>query len=322
MNFTRRRFLPALSIPLIASSEFAAAQSNSTRPTRLVVPYATGGSTDVTARFLAPKVSEIIGTSIYIENKPGGSSTIGVDSVAKAPPDGHTLGIVNIGFVANPSMMKKLPYNTERDLIPVSLLAVASLVMVVHPSVKARSLKELIAQSKNPPGMFYASAGIGAGNHLITERLKSVTGLAMDHVPYKGGGPSVIGVLTGETQMLIASVASVISHIKAGKLVPLAVGGASRHELLPDVPSFNEIVPGFEAIDWVGLVVPAGTPSPIVDKLQAAISKSLAQPELKALFVAAGLIPVGSTPSEFATFIKSETQVWSKVIKDVGITVD
>jgi tripartite-type tricarboxylate transporter receptor subunit TctC len=322
MNFTRRRFLPVLSIPLMATSEFAVAQNYPNKAVRLVVPYATGGSTDVVARFVAPRVSELLGTSIYIDNKPGGSSTIGVDAVAKAPPDGHTLGIINIGFVANPSMMKKVPYNTERDLLPVSLLAESSLVMVVHPSVKARSLKELIAQSKNSPRMFYASAGIGVGNHLITERLKSITGLAMDHVPYKGGGPSVLGVLSGDAQMVIASVASVISHIKAGKLVPLAVGGSRRHELLPEVPSFSEVVPGFEAVEWVGLVAPAGTPSPVVEKLHSAISKSLAQPELRALFASAGLTPVGSAPPEFAAFVKSETQAWSKVIRDVGITVD
>ena len=322
MRFTRRRFLPAVPSALLVGVASATAQDFPARPVRIIVPYATGGSTDVVARLLGPRLSELLGTPVVIDNRPGGSSTIGVDAVAKAAPDGHTLGIVNIGFVANPSLMKKVPYDTQRDLVPVSLLAKSSLVLLVNPSVKARSMQELVALTKAEPGMFYSSAGIGTGSHLIVERLKYLTGIRMTHVPYKGGAPSVMAVMAGETHMVIGSLAASMQHIQAGKLVPVAVGQLKRHELLPQVPSVSEVVPQLEADEWVGLVAPAGTPPAAIERVHAAIAKVLAQADLRSRLVGAGLVPVGNSPREFSAFVTSEIRAWSKVIKEVGITAE
>ncbi|MEK7876133.1 MAG: tripartite tricarboxylate transporter substrate binding protein [Pseudomonadota bacterium] len=302
----------------------ATAQSYPVKTIRIIVPYTPGGSTDVVSRILAPRLTEILGQTVVVENRPGGSSTIGVNFVAKSPPDGYTLGIVNIAFVANPSLMKKVPYDTEMDLVPVSLVSTATLVMAVHPSVPARSVKELIALAKAKPGSLnYGSAGTGAGNHLMTERFSYMAGIKMVHVPYKGGGPSVLSLVTGETALLLASIPSAIQHFPNGRLVPLAVGSLKRNVALPDVPSIAEAaIPGFEAIEWIGVAVPAGTPPAVIGRLHQALAKVLSIPEVKERIVGLGMDPVGNSPEEFAAFIKKEIASWSKVIKEVGITIE
>jgi len=301
----------------------ATAQDYPVKPIRIIVPYATGGSTDVLARILAPRLTEILGKSVHVENKPGGASMLGVDTVAKSPPDGYTLGIVNIAFVANPSLKTNLPYDTEKDLVPISLLSTATLVMAVHPSVQARSVKEFIALAKAKPGsLFFGSAGIGAGNHLMTERFNYMAGIKMVHVPYKGGGPSVVGLISGETSVLFASIPSTIQFFQSGKLVPLGVGSLKRNDALPNVPTLAEAVPGFEASEWIGLVTTAGTPPAVVNRLNQALVQALSMPQVKESILGLGADPIGSSQQEFSAFIKKEIGAWSKVIKDVGITID
>jgi len=318
----------ALLAPLLASScictSLAIAQAYPTKPIRIIVPYAPGGSTDVVFRILAPRLTEILGQTVVVENRPGGSSTIGLDIAAKSPPDGYTLGVPNITFGANPSLMKKMPFDTEKDLVPVSLVSIVTLVLAVHPSVPARSVKELIALAKAHPGSLnYGSAGNASANHLATERFSYMTGIKMVHVPYKGGGPAVVSIVGGETAILFATIPSSIQHFKSGRLIPLGVSSLKRNVALPDVPSIAEAaVPGFEAIEWNGVVVPAGTPPAVIDRLHQALVKALSIPEVKERIVGLGADPVGSSPEEFAAFIKKEIATWSKVIKEVGITID
>ena len=319
----RRALLAALSLSLAVSGP-ALAQDYPNRPIRLVVPYTTGGSTDIVGRIVAQQIGDILGANVIVDNKPGAGSSIGVDAVAKAAPDGYTLGIVNIAFVANPSLLKKLPYDTQKDLQPVSLISSSTLVVVTNPSVPAKTMKEFVGLVKSKPGaLFYASAGMGTGNHLLTERFNHIGGLKMVHVPYKGGGPSVLSVVAGETSMLFASIPSVVQHIQGGKLVPLAVGSLKRSPALPDVPTISEsVLDGFEAMEWIGLVAPAGTPPAIIDRVHGAVVKALAKPEVKSRLAGMGADPVGSSPAEFTAFVKSEIAAWGKLIRDVGITVE
>ena len=299
-------------------------QAFPSRPIRAIVPYAPGGSTDVVMRILAPRMSEILGQQVIVENRPGGSSTIGLDLAAKAQPDGHTMGIANITFCANPSLFKKMPFDSEKDLLPVSLFSIVTLVLSVHPSVPAKSVKDFIALAKSKPGALnYASAGNVSANHLATERFSSVTGIKMTHVPYKGGGPAVIALLSGETALLFATIPSSIQHFATGKLRALGVTSLKRSVALPAVPSIAEVaVPGFEANEWNGALVPAGTPRPVIDRVYQAIAKSAAIPEVRDRIVALGAEPVASTPEDFGAFIKREFVTWAKIIKEVGIKVE
>ena len=324
MNFMLRSFLLALSsVPFIYAGA-ATAQSYPTKPIRIIVPYSPGGSTDVVFRILAPRLTEILGQSVVVENRPGGSSTIGLDIAAKSPPDGHTLGIPNITFGANPSLMKKMPFDTEKDLVPVSLVSIVTLVLSVHPSVPAKSVKELIALAKARPGSLnYGSAGNASANHLATERFSYAAGIKMVHIPYKGGGPAVISIVGGETAILFATIPSSIQHFQSGKLFALAVSSLKRNVALPDVPSIAEAaIPGFEAIEWNGVVVPTGTPRAVIDRLHQALAKALSIPEVKERIIGLGADPVGNSPEEFSAFIKKEIATWATVIKEVGITVE
>lgn len=306
------------------SVSIACAQSYPTRPIRAIVPYAPGGSTDVVMRILAPRMSEILGQQVIVENRPGGSSTIGLDLAAKAPPDGYTMGIANITFCANPSLIRKMPFDSEKDLLPVSLFSFVTLVLSVHPSVPAKTVKDLVALAKASPGaMNYASAGNVSANHLATERFSTATGIKMTHVPYKGGGPAVIALLSGETALLFATIPSSIQHFKTGKLRPLGVSSLKRSVALPEVPSVAEAgVPGFEANEWNGALVSAGTPRANIDRLYQAAAKSAAIPEVRERIITLGADPVVNTPDEFGAFIKREFTTWAKIIKDVGIKVE
>ncbi len=300
------------------------AQVFPTRTIRAIVPYAPGGSTDVVMRILAPRMSEMLGQQVIVENRPGGSSNIGLDLAAKSQPDGHTFGVANITFTANPSLFKKMPFDAEKDLAPVSLFSMVTLVLSVHPSVPAKTVKDLIALAKAQPGtMNYASAGNVSANHLATERFNSVTGIKMTHVPYKGGGPAVIALLSGETALLFATIPSSIQHFGTGKLRPLGVSSLKRSVALPNVPSIAEVaVPGFEANEWNGGLVPAGTPRAVVDRLYQAVAKSAAIPEVRERIIALGADPVANTPDEFGAFIKREFVTWAKIIREVGIKVE
>ncbi|HKA45901.1 MAG TPA: tripartite tricarboxylate transporter substrate binding protein [Burkholderiales bacterium] len=302
----------------------AAGQNFPTRVVRIIVPYAPGGSTDVVFRILAPRLTEDLGQSVVVENRPGGSSTIGLDLAAKSPPDGHVWAIPNITFGANPSLIKKMPFDSEKDLLPVSQVTVVNLVLVLHPSVPARSVKELIALARaRPDQLNFASAGNASANHLATAKFMNQTGTRMVHVPYKGGGPAVVALLGGETSLLFATIPSCIQHVQSGKLRALGVSRAQRSSALPDVPTVAEAgVKGFEAIEWNGVMLPAGTPAPIIKRVSQALVKALALPAVHERIVAVGAEPVGSSPEQFGAFLKSEFASWAKVIKEVGITAE
>ncbi len=313
-----------LSVPIIHAGS-AAAQDYPTRAVRIIVPFPPGGSTDVIFRILAPWLAENLGQQVVIDNRPGGLGTIGWDLVAKSRPDGYTLGAVIIPFVANPFLISKMPYNTEKDLAAVSLVAQAPFALVVHPSVPARSVKALIALAKARPGSLnYGSAGNASASHLATELFSDVTGARMVHVPYKGGGPQVVSAVGGEVAVLLAPIPAVMGHIMTGRLVPLGISALRRDSTLPQVPTIAEAIgmPDFEISEWQGAVVPTGTPNAVISRLHQEFVKTLALPDVRERIAGVGSRAVGSTPEELATHINKEMAKWSKVIKTVGIRIE
>ena len=302
----------------------ASAQTYPSKAIRIIVPYAPGGSTDVIFRILAPRMNEVLGQQVLIDNRPGAASTIGLEIVAKSPPDGYTVGVSNIAYGANPAIYKKMPFDSEKDLVPVTLVSIVTLVATVHPSVPARSIKQLIALAKaQPASLTYGSAGNGSANHLATERFAHMAGVKLLHIPYKGGGPAVVSIVGGETSVLFATIPSSIQHFKTGRLIPLAVSSAKRSSALPELPTIAEAgVPGYEAIEWQGLMVPAGTSQNVIRTLYQATAKASQVPEVREKVAALGAEFVNSTPEEFDQFLKRELSVWAKVVKEVGIKID
>jgi tripartite-type tricarboxylate transporter receptor subunit TctC len=324
MHLTSRYAVLTLLCTLLAWPALATAQKYPTRPIRIIVPYSPGGSTDVVFRLLAPRLSEELGQPVVVENRPGASSTIGLDLAAKSAPDGHTWGVPNIAYGANPVLIKKMPFDSEKDLLPVSQVTVVTMVLSVHPSVPVKSVKQLIALAKARPGeLNFGSAGNGSANHLATAKFMHQTGTKLVHVPYKGGGPAVVSLVSGETSMLFATIPSAIQHIQSGRLRGLAVSRAKRSSALPDTPTVAEAgVPGYEAIEWNGVMFPAGTSAAVIKRAHEAIAKVLAIPAVRERIIGVGAEPVGSSPEEFAAFIRSELTTWAKVIREVGITVE
>lgn len=302
----------------------AAAQSFPTKPIRIIVPFAPGGSTDIVARLLAPKLSENLGHSVIVENRGGGATTIGMDILAKAPPDGHTLGIATLTFALNPSLFSKLPYNPERDFAPVSLVSIVPFVQAIHPSVPARSVKQLIALAKAKPGSLnFSSSGNGSASQMAVELFKHMTGTDMVHVAYTGGGPALLALLSGQVSIFTMSIPAALPHFKSGKLIGLGVTSAKRDPILPDMPSIAESgLPGFELLEYQGIIAPAATPRATINRLHDEIVKSLAAPDLKERFTSSGTYVVGSTPEELAQHIKQQIAIWAKVIKAAGIRLD
>ena len=323
MSMLSMRALPLLCVATVFVLP-AVAQTYPVKPIRIIVPYAPGGSTDVVFRILAPRLTENLGQQVLVENRPGAASTVGLDLVAKSPPDGYTVGVSNIAYGANPTLYKKMPFDAEKDLVPVSLVSIVTMVLSVHPSVPARSVKQLIAIAKAKPGTLnYGSAGNGSANHLATARFAYMTGTNIVHVPYKGGGPAVVSIVSGETAVLFATIPSAIQHFKSGKLIPLGVSRAQRNAALPDVPTVAEAgVPGYEAIEWNGVMVPAGTPVAAINRLHQAIVKAVAIPEVKDRVTGLGADLVGNSPDEFRAFLKNELATWGKVVKEVGMRID
>lgn len=319
-----RRMVPAFAAALIFASGPATAQSFPGKAIRIIVPYSPGGSTDVVFRLLAPRLSEDLGQPVVVENRPGASSTIGLDLAAKSPPDGHTWGVANIAYGANPSLIRKMPFDSEKDLIPVSQVTIVTMILSVHPSVPVRSVKDLIALARTRPNEInFGSAGNGSANHLATAKFMHATGTRLVHVPYKGGGPAVVSLVSGETSMLFATIPSAIQHIQAGRLRGLAVSRAKRSAALPDVPTVAEAgVPGYEAIEWNGVMLPAGTPQSVIRRVHQSLTRVLAIPGVGERIVGVGAEPVGSSPEEFAAFIKNELTTWARVIKEVGIRIE
>ena len=303
----------------------AAAQTYPTKPIRIIVPYAPGGSTDVLFRIFAPRLGEVLGQQAVIDNRPGAASTIGLDIVAKSPPDGYTVGVANIAYGANPSIYKKMPFDAEKDLAPVGLVSIVTMVLSVHPSIPVRSVKEYIALARSRPGtLAYSSAGSGSANHLATARFAHMAKIDLQHVPYKGGGPAVIGIVGGEVSTLFATIPSALSHFQSGRLRGLAVSSAKRNSALPQLPTVAEAapLPGFEAIEWQGVMLPAGTPRDVVMRLNQAFAKVTAMPDIKEKVAALGSDLVATTPEEYDAFLKRELATWSKVVKAVGLKID
>ena len=292
-----------------------------TRPVRLVAPFAPGGPVDVVARLLAPKLSDSLGQQFYVENHPGASGNIGTALVAKAPADGHTVLVISSTLVVNPSLFDKLGFDTEKDLAPISLVGVSPQILLVHPSVPATNLKELIAWVKAGPGQHsYAHAGLGTPGYLAGEMLKQAFGLDLVAVAFQGGGPAITSTIGGHTPVLFTSIATSAGHVKQGTVRALAVTGAQRSPALPDVPTLAESgAPDQESDIIAGLLAPGGTPPEIVDRLHREIVKVVAMPDVRARLSALGFEPIGSTPKQFAERIRSEIDKWAKVIRAAGI---
>ncbi len=325
MKFPLHRVMLAWISVSFVHAGFAADPAYPNRPIRLVIPWPTGGGTDLTFRLWAPQLAENLGQQIVIDNRAGASSIIGLDIVAKSPPNGYTIGASNIAFGANPFLISKMPFDSEKDLLPVSQTALLPLALTVHPSVPARSVKELIALAKAKPGsLTYASAGNASASHLVTELFLDVAGAKMLHVPYKGGGPQVVSALGGETAVAFIPIPNSLQHIRSGKLIALGLSTLKRDSTLREIPTIAEAIgiPDFEVSEWHGVVVPAGTPAAVIKLLHREIVKVLARPDVKERLEGAGAQAVGSTPEEMAKYIRREFSRWSRLIKAVGIRVD
>jgi tripartite-type tricarboxylate transporter receptor subunit TctC len=295
------------------------------KPIRLVVPFAPGGSSSIVARSVAAEMEKGLGQPIVVDNKPGGGGNVAMVEVAKAEPDGYTLIIGHVGSLAmNPFMYDKLPYDVDRDFAAVSLLAIVPAIFVVHESVPAKNLQEFVALAKAQPGKLnYGSAGNGSAGHLAMEYLKQTTGIDIQHVPYKGTGPNIIDLVAGRTQAASAGTPPLMPHVKSGKLRVIAVGTAKRLHTLPDVGTVAEQgYPGFETSQWYGLNAPAKTPEAIIKRLAAEAAKAAHSASVKERFAADDAEAVGSTPAEYAAFIKKEQARWSKVVRAAGIKAD
>ncbi len=310
--------LPAL---LAFCSAGALGQSYPTRAIKLVVPSSPGGGTDIVARILGQKLSEQLGQQFVVENRAGAGTVIGNDAVAKSAPDGYTLLMGLSTLAINPSMYAKLPYDALRDFAPISQSVSACNILILHPSVPAKTVTELIALARAKPGsLTFGSAGMGTNPHLSGELFKSLARIDMVHVPFKGSGQSIISQLAGEIAANFPSVPTAMPYIKAGRLRGIGVTTLKRVEVLPDVPSIAEAgLPGYEATQWFGLLAPAGTPRPVIDRLYQESSRALRSADMKERMTAEGLEVVGSTPEEFASYIRSETEKWTQVIKAAGI---
>jgi len=294
------------------------------KPVRLVVPFPAGGPVDITARTLAPRLTETLGQRIVIDNRGGAGGVLGSDIVAKSPPDGHTLLLCTTGNAINVSLVKNLPYDIRKDFTAVSMVAIITSILVVHPALPVKSVKDLIALAKaKPDALSYASTGNGAPTHLAGELFKSMAGVRMVHVPYKGAAPAVVDLISGHVQLSFISAPGAMQHVQAGRLRVLAVTNAKRSVLLPEVPTISEAgLRGYESEGWHGLFTPAGTPGTAVDRLHREFSAALRDPKISASLLAGGAEPVGMPPGEFAVKLNTEIEKWAKVVKNSGMKVD
>ena len=326
MHSTLRRTLVALAAATFATAlSPALAQGYPAKPIRIVVPFPAGGATDILARAAAQKMTEAWGQPVVVDNRPGAGGNIGSDAVAKAPNDGYTLLMGTVGTHAiNASLYAKMPYDHVKDFVPIVLVAGVPNVLVVHPSVPVSSVQELIAYGKANPGKLnFASSGSGTSIHLSGELFKTMTGVQMTHVPYKGSAPAVSDLLGGQVQLMFDNLPVSLPHIKGGKLKALAVTSRARAASLPDVPTLHESgLPGFDASSWFGLLAPAGTPADVITKVNGEVAKWIASAEGRERLAAVGANPAGGTPDDFAKHIAAETTKWAKVVKDSGAKVE
>jgi len=320
----RRSILFLLCALCVVYDTHSQAQTYPTRPIRVIVPFAPGGATDAIMRMIAPRLSENLGQQVFVENRPGGAATIGMDVVAKSPPDGYTLGVANLTFSINPILLKKMPFDSEKDIALVSHISVLPFLVGVHPSVPVKSIKDLIALARARPGALnYSSSGQASATQMATELFKYLTKTDMVHIPFQGGGPALVAVLSGEVSVYWGTIPPLLAHMKSGRLRVLGVTTLQRDPAIPDVPTVAEAgVPGYQAAEWGGIVVRAGTPAAIVTRLNQEIVKSLKSPDLAQRFAAVGAQAVGSTPEGFAEHIRRERETWARVIAAAGIRIE
>jgi tripartite-type tricarboxylate transporter receptor subunit TctC len=315
---------PILAAALLATGACAFAQAYPTKPVRFIVPYAAGGGVDIVTRTLAQKLTEQAGSPFVVENRPGGNANIASEAVAKAAPDGYTLLMGSPANAVNGSLYKTLPYDVQRDFAPVSLIGYGPLVLVVHPSIPAHTVKDLIALCKARPGQInYASGGNGTSQHLAGELLRVSTGISVAHIPYKGAAPALVDLIGGQIAFMFNNTLEVLPYVKAARLRPLAVASTQRSAVLPDLPTFNQAgYPNFEATVWWGVLAPAATSKDVIGRLSGEIVKAMRASDIKEKFSALGAETTGSTPEQFAVFLKNEIDKWAGVIKAAGIRAD
>ena len=328
MRFCRRTIFNLTAVTMLGVTSAASAAQGAapypSKPVRLLVPFAPGGGTDITARSIAQNLSERLGQQFVADNRPGANGTIAVDILTKALPDGHTLSMISSSHSVNASLIKGLPYDLTRDVQPITQATTQPYALVVHPSVQAKSVKELIALAKAKPGQLnYGSSGTGGLSHLSGALLSQLAQIDIVHVPYKGGNPAMIDVIAGQIQMLYSTILQSQPHIKAGKLRPLAVTTAKRSRAAPELPTMQEAgVKGYEVAGWYGMIAPLRTPQPIVARLNKEVVEILRLPEVASRLAADGSEPVGSTPQQFGEHIRTEVAKWAKLTKQMNIRMD
>ena len=326
MNFRERRqflHLAAGAAALPAVSRFARAQAYPTRPVRLIVPVAPGGGTDIAGRLMGQWLSERLGRPFVVENRPGAGGTIGTEAVVRAPADGYTLLVCRISNATDAALYDTLNFNFIRDIAPIATITREPVVLIVNPSVPAKTLPEFLAYVKaNPRKVSMASAGTGTLSHVAGELFKMMAGIDMVHVPYRGGGPATNDLLGGQVQVLFTNPSGSIEHIRAGRLRALAVTTTARSDALPDIPTVGEFVPGYEATFWSGICAPKNTPTEIIDKLNREINAALADPKLMRRLAELGALAFASSPAEFSKLTADETEKWGKVIRAANIKAE
>jgi tripartite-type tricarboxylate transporter receptor subunit TctC len=319
------RVIAAIALAVLAISPAPSfAQSYPARPVKIIVPFAAGGPADIYARAIGEKLQAALGQSFVVENKPGGGAVIGTVEVAKSLPDGYTLLMMSNTHTVNESLIADKPYQLLRDLVPVAPVNSSDLVMVVHPSVQAQTLAEFIALAKAKPGQLnYASSGPGTPYHMAGELFKAMAGVNIVHVPYKGSSGARTDMLGGQVQMMFDAITTMAPHVQAGKLRALGTSGKARSSVLPDTPTVAEAgVPGYEAVIWLGIMAPAGTPRAIVDRLNAEISKAAGSPEMRAAWAKQGAVAMTMTADEFARFMREDVEKWARIVKISGARPD
>jgi tripartite-type tricarboxylate transporter receptor subunit TctC len=312
-------------VALVSWAGFAAAQQYPVKPVRMVIPYPPGGGSDTIGRPLAQKMAEGLGQQVVVENRGGANGNIGMEAVARSAPDGYTLVFaLSAQLAINPGLYQKLPYDPLKDYTPITLLGEGGYILVVHPSLPARSLKELLALARARPGQIaYSSSGNGSGGHLAIELMNSMAGIRMLHVPYKGGGPALMDLIAGQVQVLFATQLASWPHIQSGRIRALATSMAKRPASVPDLPTVSEAgLPGYDSGVWYGVLAPAGTPRDIVMRINGEVVRALKQPDYRSLLVNNTIEPIGSPPERLSQYIKSELAKWAKVIKSANVRID
>ena len=318
-----KRFLNFVVFVLVFFTSVSFSQTYPSKPLRLIIPFPPGGSNDIVGRMAAHQLGERLGQQVVVDNRGGAGGTIGSEVASKAAPDGYTLLLVSVAHAFNPAVYKKLPYDPEKAFAPVGIIGSGPVALAVHPSLPVNSVQELIALVRAKPGQLnYATAGIGSFQHLASELFKLQAQLNMVHIPYKGGGPSMMDVIAGQAHLTMASLIQVLPHAKSGKLKVLGTSGTKRSAVLPEVPTIAEALPGYDATNWWGIVAPAATPAAILDRLGLELSVVVSSSETRKRLETEGAEILRMTGAEFGRFISSEMSKWGKVVKEAGITAE